>query len=71
MFKQGSNCHKKVLEAAKLAYTYKTKQFITSQKTGCQYSWQITVSVLNKGKSAILPLFNGPHLLSFASDKAS
>ena len=31
--------------------------------------WRIANSVLNKGKSAIPPLFNGPELLSSASDK--
>ena len=32
--------------------------------------WRIADSVLNKGKSAILPLFNRPEVLSSASDKA-
>ena len=32
--------------------------------------WQTANSVLNKGKSAIPPLFNGPEVLSSASDKA-
>ena len=32
--------------------------------------WQIANSVLNKGKSAISPLFNGPEMLASASDKA-
>ena len=31
-FRQASNCYKKVLEAAKLAYANKTKESITSQK---------------------------------------
>ena len=31
--------------------------------------WKISNSVLNKGKSVIPPLFNGPNLLSCASDK--
>ena len=31
--------------------------------------WQIANSVLNKGKSAILPLFNGSEVLSSASNK--
>ena len=31
---------------------------------------QIANIVLNKGKSAILPLFSGPEVLSFSSDKA-
>ena len=32
--------------------------------------WRIANSVLNKGKSAVSPLFNGPEVLSSASDKA-
>ena len=45
-FRQASNCCKRVLEAAKLLYAAKTKEFITSQK-------------LNNGKSAIALLFKG------------
>ena len=33
-------------------------------------TWRIANSVLNKGKSAIPPLFNSPEVLSSASDKA-
>ena len=32
--------------------------------------WRIANNVLNKGKSAIPPLFNGPEVLSFTFDKA-
>ena len=59
-----------VLEAAKLAYTNKTKESITSQKLGSRDFWRIANSVLNKDKSAIPLLFNGPEMLSSASDKA-
>ena len=69
-FRQPSNRCKRVLEAAKLAYTTKTKESITSQKLGSQDFWQIANSVFNKGKAAIPPLFNGPEVLSSASDKA-
>ena len=69
-FRQASNRFKRVLEAAKLAYATKTKESITSQKLGCQNFWGIANSVLNKGKSAIPPLFNGPDVLSSAADKA-
>ena len=69
-FRQASNCSKRVLEAAKLAYATKTKESITSQKLGSWDFWQIANSVLNKGKSAIPPLFNGPEVLSSVSDKA-
>ena len=69
-FRQASNCCKRVLEAAKLAYANKTKESSTSQKLGSRDLWRIANSVLNKGKSAIPPLFNGPEVLSSASDKA-
>ena len=60
---------KRVLEAAKLAYANETKKPITSQKLGCRDFWQIANSILNKGKSAIPPLFKGQEVLSSASDK--
>ena len=69
-FRQASNSCKRVLEAAKLAYANKAKESITSQKLGSLDFWRIANSVLNKGKSAIPPLFNGPEVLSSASDKA-
>ena len=65
-FKQASNSCKRVLEAAKLAYAAKTKDSIISQKLGSRDFWRIANSVLNKGKSAIPPLFNGPEVLSSA-----
>ena len=46
------------------------QESITSQKLGCRNFWRIANSVLNKGKSAIPPLFNGPEVMSSASDKA-
>ena len=69
-FRQASNRCKRVLEAAKLAYTNKRKESITSQKLGSRDFWRIANSVLNKGKFAIRPLFNGSEVLSSASDKA-
>ena len=62
-FRQASNRCKRVLEAAKLAYATKTKESITSQKLGSRDFWRIANSVLNQGKSAIPPLFNGPEVL--------
>ena len=67
---QASNRCKRVLEAAKFAYATKTKESITSQKLGSRDFWQIANSVLNKGKSAIPPLFNSPEVWPSASDKA-
>ena len=69
-FRQASNRCKRVLEAAKLAYANMTKESITSQKLGSRDFWRIANSVLNKGKSAIPPLFNSLELLPSASDKA-
>ena len=43
---------------------------ITYQKPGFRDFWWIANSILNKGKSAIPPLFNGLELLSSASDRA-
>ena len=69
-FRQASNCYKRNLEATELAYATKTKDSITSPKLGSWDFWRIASSVLNKGKSAIPPLFNSLELLSSASDKA-
>ena len=63
-FRQASDHCKRV------AYANKTKESITSQKRGSEDYWQIANSVLNKGESAIPPLFNGPEVWSSASDKA-
>ena len=68
--RQASNHCKRVLEDAKLTYANKTKESITSQKLGSCDFWRIANSVLNEGKSAIPLLFNGPEVLSSASDKA-
>ena len=68
-FRQAGNRCKRVFEAVKCAYTTKTKESITSRKLGSRDFWRIANSVLNKGKSAIPPLFNGPDVLSFVSDK--
>ena len=45
------------------------KKPITSQKLGSRDFWRIADSVLNKGKSAISSLFNGPEVLPSAFDK--
>ena len=44
--------------------------WFSAAKLGSRDFWQIANSVLNKGKSAMPPLFNGPEVLSSASDKA-
>ena len=69
-FKQASNCCKRVLHAAKLAYATKTKESIIFQKLGSRDFWRIANSALNKRKSAVPPLFKCLEVLSSASDKA-
>ena len=63
-FRQTSNRCRRVLEAAKLVYATKTKESITSQKLGSREFFRIANSGLNKGKSAIPPLFNDPEVFS-------
>ena len=46
-FRQASNCCKRILEAAKVAYSTKTKESITSQKLGFWDFWQIAKVILN------------------------
>ena len=58
-----------VLEDAKLAQANKTGESITSQKCSSNNFQQIADIVLNKGKSAIIPLFNGPVVLFSVADK--
>ena len=69
-FRQASNCFKWILEVAQLTYATRTKESVISQKLMSHDFWRIASSVLNKGKSAILPLFNRLEVLSSASDKA-
>ena len=69
-FRQASNRCKRVLEAAQLIHANKTKDSINSQTLVSRDFWRIADSVLNNGKSAIHPLFNGLEVLSSASDKA-
>ena len=68
-FREVNDCCKRVLEAAQLAYAYKTKESNTSQKLGSRDFCQIANSILSKGKSAIPHLFNGLEVLSSASEK--
>ena len=47
-FKQASNCCRRFLEAAKLTYATKTKEFITSQRLGSWDFWRMANSVSTK-----------------------
>ena len=69
-FGQASYHCKRVLEAANFVYGTKTKESITPQKLDSQDFWRIANNVLNKGKSAISPLFSSLQELSSASNNA-
>ena len=68
-FKQALNRWKRVLKLPNLHMLIK-QESITSHKHDSPDFWRIANSVLNKGKSVIPPLFNGPEVLYSASDKA-
>ena len=68
-FRQASNSWKGVLKLPNLQMLIKQKKSIASQKLGSWDFWRIANIVYNKGKSAILPLFKEPEMLSSASDK--
>ena len=67
-FRQACNRCKRDLEIPKLANPNRTKESITSQKLGSRDFWRIANSVLNEGKSAKPPVFNGLEVLSSAFD---
>ena len=70
-FRQASNCYKRVFEAAKLPYATKTKSLSLPRNLALgTFGKLLIVFVLNKGKSAIPLLFNGPEVLSSVPDKA-
>ena len=69
-FRKASNCCKRIVEAAKVAYVNKspswqkmTKESITSQKLRSRDFWEIASSVLNKSKSGLPPLFSRSEVL--------
>ena len=45
------------------------QESITFPRLGCHDFWRIANSVLNKDKSAIPPVLNGPEMLFSGSDK--
>ena len=65
-FRQASNHCKRVLEAAKLAYATKTKDFITPPETWlAELFGELLIVFSTKVNLAIPPLFKGPEVLSF------
>ena len=71
LFNGTRNRCKKILECAKAEYAEATQQSIASQQIGTRDFWRITNSILNRGKSTIPPLFNGPEVLTSSKDKAN
>ena len=69
-FRQASNRCKRFLKLPNLHMLLKQKSLITSQKLGSWDFWRIANRFLNKGKSAIPPLFNDLEVLSSASNKS-
>ena len=67
-FRQASNCWKRVLKAAKLVYTNKRKESITSHKLGSWEFWQISygfsiiVNPVNAGSKICQGSIHGPSL---------
>ena len=71
LFRDSRNHCKRVLEEAKSNYAEATRCSIASQRIGSRDFWRICNSILNRGKSAIPPLFNGPEVLTASMDKAN
>ena len=71
LFRDSRNHCKRVLEEAKSNYAEATRCSIASQRIGSRDFWRICNSILNRGKSAIPPLFNGPEVLTAFMDKAN
>ena len=71
LFRDSRNHCKRVLEEAKSNYAEATRCSIASQRSGSRDFWRICNSILNRGKSAIPPLFNGPEVLTASMDKAN
>jgi len=64
-----NNC-KRIIYSAKSDYEAKINDRLKSQRLGSRDFWRIYNSVINKGKSSIPPLFNGPEVLTSSMDKA-
>ena len=71
LFNDSRNHCKRVITEAKSSYAEATRHSIASQRIGSHDVWRICNSVLNRGKSTIPPLFNGPEVLTTSTDKAN
>ena len=70
LLRKASNSCKRVLNNAKSSYADRTHIRISSQKLGSRDFWRIYNLIVNKNKSLIPPLINGPEVLTSAKDKA-
>ena len=71
LFRDSRNHCKRVIAEARSSYAEATRRSVASQRTGSRDFWRICNSVLNRGKSTIPPLFNGPEVLTTSTDKAN
>ena len=71
LFYDARNHCKRVITEAKSSYAEATRHSIASQRIGSRDFWRICNSVLNRGKSTIPLLFNGPEVLTTSTDKAN
>ena len=71
MFNDSRNHCKRVITEARSSYAEATRHSIAPQRIGSRDFWRICNSVLNRGKSTIPPLFNGPEVLTTSTDKAN
>ena len=69
IFKSLSNFFCLDLKITISVFANRIKKSINSQKLGSRNFGRIANSVLNKGKSAVLPILNGLKMLSSTSDK--
>ena len=56
--------------AAKNSYAESVQARIDQERLGSREFWRITNKVLNRGKSPISTIINGPEVISSSSDKA-
>ena len=64
LLRKASNSCKRVLNNAKSSYADRTHIRISSQKLGSRDFWRIYNGIVNKNKSLIPPLINGPEVWS-------
>ena len=70
LFRHARNRCCKVLRDAKDYYSNSIRSSIESTVLGSRQFWHITNKILNRGKSQIPPIFNGPEVLTSSKDKA-